>query len=152
MANELTHSPQDKMADLEKNSYTVSWEKMFVFLSKNHWSFIQRVHFTVSTGRCNGLAPNLTITLANVDRDLCRSFVSFGHNEYTGEKRMFSLNENNFNNQGPDSIQSCRLISIGNPTVEIRRSSDRLISTVGFPILVRWHLYIESPPCLISMA
>ena len=40
----------------------------------------------------------------------------------------------------------CRLTSIGNPVVEIRRSSDRLISTMGFPILVRWYLYIESAP------
>ena len=30
--------------------------------------------------------------------------------------------------------------------MEIRRSYDRLISTMGFPILVRWHLYIESGP------
>ena len=30
--------------------------------------------------------------------------------------------------------------------MEIRRSHDRLISTMGFPILVRWHLYIESGP------
>ena len=30
--------------------------------------------------------------------------------------------------------------TIGNPIVEIRRSDDRLISTMGFPILVRWHL------------
>ena len=28
--------------------------------------------------------------------------------------------------------------------MEIRRSDDRLISTMGFPILVRWNLYIES--------
>ena len=28
--------------------------------------------------------------------------------------------------------------------MEIRRSYDRLISTMGFPILVKWHLYIES--------
>ena len=33
---------------------------------------------------------------------------------------------------------------LGNPIVEIRRSYDRLISTMGFPILIRWHLYIES--------
>ena len=33
-----------------------------------------------------------------------------------------------------------------NPIVEIRRSYDRLISTMGFPILVRWHLYIELGP------
>ena len=46
--------------------------------------------------------------------------------------------------QGPDSIKRYHLTSIGNPTVEIRWSYDRLISTVGFPILVRWHLYIES--------
>ena len=30
--------------------------------------------------------------------------------------------------------------------MEIRRSYDRLLSTMGFPILVRWHLYIESGP------
>ena len=36
---------------------------------------------------------------------------------------------------------------IGNPIVEIRRSYDRLISTMGFPILVRLHLYIELGPC-----
>ena len=38
------------------------------------------------------------------------------------------------------------LTSIGNSIVEIRRSYDRLISTMGFPILVRCHLYIESGP------
>ena len=30
--------------------------------------------------------------------------------------------------------------------MEIRRSYDRLISTMGFPILVRQHPYIESGP------
>ena len=34
--------------------------------------------------------------------------------------------------------------------MEIRRSYDRLISTVGFPILVRWHLNIESGPRCLS--
>ena len=42
---------------------------------------------------------------------------------------------------GSDSILRCHLTSIGNPTVEIRQSYDRLISTMGFPILVRRHLY-----------
>ena len=32
--------------------------------------------------------------------------------------------------------------------MEIRRSYDRLISTMGFPIPVRWHLYNESGPRL----
>ena len=32
--------------------------------------------------------------------------------------------------------------------MEIRRSYDHLISKMGFPILVRWHLYIESGPRL----
>ena len=36
--------------------------------------------------------------------------------------------------------------SIGNLIVEITRSYDSLISTMGFPILIRWHLYIESGP------
>ena len=34
--------------------------------------------------------------------------------------------------------------------MEIRRSYDRLISTIGFPILARWHLYIASGPCLLQ--
>ena len=48
--------------------------------------------------------------------------------------------------QGADSIKRYHLTSIWNPIVEIRRSYDRLISTMGFPILVRWHFYIESGP------
>ena len=47
---------------------------------------------------------------------------------------------------GPDSIERCHLTSIWNPIVEIRWSYDRLIPTMGFPILVRWHLYIEPTP------
>ena len=47
---------------------------------------------------------------------------------------------------GADSIKRCLLTSIWNPIVEIRRSYDRLISTMGFPIQVRLHLYIESGP------
>ena len=35
---------------------------------------------------------------------------------------------------------------IGNRIVEIRRAQDRLISTMGFPILVRRYLYIETGP------
>ena len=34
--------------------------------------------------------------------------------------------------------------------MEIRRSYDRLISTMGFPLLVRCHLYIGSGPCLFG--
>ena len=33
--------------------------------------------------------------------------------------------------------------------MEIRRSYNRLISAMGFPFLVRWHLYIESGPRLL---
>ena len=36
--------------------------------------------------------------------------------------------------------------------MEIRRSYDRLISTMGFPILVRWHLYIESGPRTLTIS
>ena len=45
---------------------------------------------------------------------------------------------------GGSSIERCHLTSIGNPIMEITRSYDRLISPIGFPILVRWHHYIES--------
>ena len=47
---------------------------------------------------------------------------------------------------GPDSIFWCHLTSIRNLIVEIRRSYDRLISTMGFPILVRQHLHMKSGP------
>ena len=43
------------------------------------------------------------------------------------------------------------LTSIGNSIVEIRRSYDCLISTVGFPILLRWHLYTEPGPWLLAL-
>ena len=33
---------------------------------------------------------------------------------------------------------------IGIPMLKIRRSQDRLIFNIGIPILVRWHLYIET--------
>ena len=36
--------------------------------------------------------------------------------------------------------------------MEIRPSYDRLISTMRFPILVRWHLYIESGPSLLQLS
>ena len=54
-------------------------------------------------------------------------------------------------NLGPDLIKSCRLTNIGNPIVEIRRSLDRLIPTMGFTILVRCDLYIESGPRYMSV-
>ena len=43
--------------------------------------------------------------------------------------------------QGADSIWMWYLTGIGNPIVEIKQSH---MSTVGFPMLVRWHLYNES--------
>ena len=44
------------------------------------------------------------------------------------------------------SIQRGHLTTIRNPIVDIRWSYHHLISTMGFPILARWHLYIESGP------
>ena len=54
--------------------------------------------------------------------------------------------------QGADSIIRCHFTSIGNPVVKIRRYYDRCISSMGFPILERWHLYIESRPSKPIMA
>ena len=48
--------------------------------------------------------------------------------------------------ENPDLVWICRLFSVSNPLVQIRLSSSHLISTMGFPILVRWHLYIASGP------
>ena len=45
----------------------------------------------------------------------------------------------------------CHLTIVGIPIVDRRRSYDRPISTMGFPILVRFHLLIESGPwCIIK--
>ena len=41
------------------------------------------------------------------------------------------------------------LTSIGNPIMEIRRSYNRVISALGFTILERLHLYIESGPMTV---
>ena len=51
-----------------------------------------------------------------------------------------------FGNNGWINIKMPSYQYIGNPIVEIRRSYDHLISTMGFPLLVRQHLYIESGP------
>ena len=37
----------------------------------------------------------------------------------------------------------------GIPMLKIRRSGDSLIFNMGIPVLVRWHFYIETEPCLI---
>ena len=53
-------------------------------------------------------------------------------------------------NLGVDSIKRCHLTSIENPTVEIRQSYNCLISTMGFPVLVRQHLCPASGPRVLS--
>ena len=45
---------------------------------------------------------------------------------------------------GPVPIQRHHLTHIGNLTVDIWQSCNCIISTMGFPKLVRWHLYIQS--------
>ena len=44
------------------------------------------------------------------------------------------------------NLKKCHPTSIGIPTMKIRWSRDRLISIMGFPILVRWHLYFKMNP------
>ena len=59
-----------------------------------------------------------------------------------------------FTNRRVGSIWRCHLTNIGYPIVEIRQFFDRLISPMGFPLLVRWHLSIEwgpRPPMLLVM-
>ena len=51
-------------------------------------------------------------------------------------------------NMSPGSIWRCHLTSIGNLLVKIELSSDRQIHTMGFPILVSYHSYIESAPTI----
>ena len=52
---------------------------------------------------------------------------------------------------GSDSIQRCSLtIYVEIPIVEMERFYDRLISTMGFPVLVRRHLYLEPGPRIFA--
>ena len=41
---------------------------------------------------------------------------------------------------------------MGIPMLKIRRSPDRLIFNMGIPLLVRWHLYIETAPWVMANA
>ena len=53
---------------------------------------------------------------------------------------IMRMSETWFNTKIPD------LIGIGIPIMEIRRSPDRLISTMGISMPIRCHYYIESNP------
>ena len=55
-------------------------------------------------------------------------------------------------NLGPDSILRWHLTSIGNPIVEKRRFYDHPISTMGFPILLRWHFILNRDPALCPVS
>ena len=51
-----------------------------------------------------------------------------------------------------ERFQSGPRFNIKMSSYQYRKSHyDRLISTMGFPILVRWHLHIESGPCVFSV-
>ena len=66
----------------------------------------------------------------------------------TGARLSQIVNSMAADNLGLVSMQRCHLPPIGYPIVDIRRSWD-LISRMGFPMLVRWRLYIEPTlaPC-----
>ena len=113
----------------------------------------------------NSLLCNLNAKILQVSLSKCYTWynvsilIPFIHKIHLNRNtRPISLASGNFletnrhqaivwtdNDLGAEPIQRCHLTSIGNPIVEIRRSYDRLISTMGFPILLR-HLYIESGP------
>ena len=96
-----------------------------------HWTTPELTNVTLGYGKIEALVLDLYVALwKRYDKTILDSA---GTITFT-------------NTLGPDSISRWHLTSIGNPIVEIRRSYDRLISTMGFPILARWHLYIESGP------
>ena len=67
------------------------------------------------------------------------SFIGWDHIHGTWSKLYRSDTD-------PDAISRCCLTSWGDPTVEKRLSYDHLISAMGFPIEVKWHLHIWSGP------
>ena len=98
----------------------------------------------------NNIAPHNTspcVTLSDTGWGAVRgNIVLWGGNKVLWGAISPTQQHSTNGKQGPDSIRRCCLTSIGNPTVEIRESYDRLISTMGFRILEKWHLYIESGP------
>ena len=59
-------------------------------------------------------------------------------------KKIFWPCDTQMMGSGPDPVSKCHLTSVG-ITIGVKRWSNKhFISTMGFPILVRWHLDIES--------
>ena len=85
----------------------------------------------------------LIINIRDADSLLVHKNIRISHSQHRGARAAAAIV------LGPDSIQRCCLTNIGNPIVEIRPSKDRLISTMGFPILARRYLYIESGPDVV---
>ena len=48
--------------------------------------------------------------------------------------------------RGPFSIYKCYVTYTGNDIVKIGWPQDHLMSTMGFTIIIRWHLYVEKVP------
>ena len=77
---------------------------------------------------------------------LIQQLVQASPEDNTQDQHTGPLWQESTSNQGANLIQRCFLSTIENPIVEIRRSCNHLVSIMGFPLLVRWHLFIESGP------
>ena len=80
---------------------------------------------------------------------LCFSLLWLGYDNYMIISNPCDLFTHSL--LGHDSIYKCHLNSIGNPIVEIRRSYNCLISTMGFLILDRRHLWIRAQLLLLAL-
>ena len=90
------------------------------------------------------------ISSTNDDQDLWLYMVSQGHNELTHCGLVMPYSIRNLGHHwllsGPCLNIKTVFPGMGIPMLKIRRLRDRLIFNMGIPILVRWHLYIETPP------
>ena len=127
----------------------------------------------VSQHRCREASSHYLITWASVDPDLCHHMASLGHSQliFMSSMRLSnirvrygSLHSNYLSPSwtlylqltssidggfAPCALSQYKVFTgIGNHMLKIRQSRDRLICSMGIPLLVKCKLYIEKIPWL----
>ena len=108
---------------------------------QKYWKVKNRTRVLIIIDKHNLLSNILVMFAISLSKQIFSKYIFINANRFTYVGNRF------IKNRAPiqyDVSIRWHLTSIGNPIVEIRQSYDRLIPTMGFPILVRRHLYIET--------
>ena len=152
VSSEIVHQPDVTQSDnlLIADDKEEKQDITLVVASLNEGSEMQSISIEeveeqgVATEEQEGLSASEEAELAEEPSSLAATSSQDGEEDVDANMTKLNRWESKIGNPGADPTWRCHLASIENPIVEIRRSHDRLISTMRFPILVRWHLYSES--------